>query len=101
MVNGARAHYFFGGFMKRFIIFVLVFLSISAFCNAGFAQTQSDNISFIKMLDAKWERALQVSDLDFMSDLLSEEFVWIHNHASKRIKGSDPEVSPRITEENQ
>ncbi|WP_304238558.1 nuclear transport factor 2 family protein [Jiulongibacter sediminis] len=33
-------------------------------------------------LDLQWEQALLVSDADFLSKLLADEFIWIHNHNS-------------------
>ena len=33
-------------------------------------------------LDKGWERALLNSEVEFLENLLAEEFVWVHNHAS-------------------
>lgn len=38
--------------------------------------------SQLKSLDAKWEKALLKSDVDLFESLLSEDFIWVHNHAS-------------------
>ena len=34
-------------------------------------------------LDKGWERALLNSEVEFLDQLLAEEFVWVHNHASQ------------------
>lgn len=44
------------------------------------AQTQ-DHKKLID-LDLGWEKALLESDVDFLSNLLAVDFVWVHNHAS-------------------
>jgi ketosteroid isomerase-like protein len=41
------------------------------------AQTQE-----LIQLDLAWEKALLASDVDFLENLLAEDFVWVHNHAS-------------------
>lgn len=33
-------------------------------------------------LDLAWEKALLESNVDFLENLLAEDFVWVHNHAS-------------------
>lgn len=34
------------------------------------------------ILDLGWEKALLTSDVNFLENLLADEFVWVHNHAS-------------------
>jgi len=34
-------------------------------------------------LDKGWDRALLNSEVEFLDQLLAEEFVWVHNHASQ------------------
>lgn len=36
----------------------------------------------LKALDANWEKAQLDADADFISSLLAEDFIWIHNHAT-------------------
>jgi hypothetical protein len=44
------------------------------------AQTQ-DQQKLLE-LDLGWEKALLESDVQFLDNLLSESFIWVHNHAS-------------------
>lgn len=37
----------------------------------------------LKKLDASWEKALLEMNLDFLETTLSENFIWIHDHASQ------------------
>ena len=34
-------------------------------------------------LDKGWERALLNSEVEFLDQLLAEEFIWVHNHATQ------------------
>ncbi|MFN3996979.1 nuclear transport factor 2 family protein [Algoriphagus sp.] len=43
-------------------------------------------------LDLGWEKALLESDVAFLENLLADEFVWVHNHASQ-IDGKEAAVS--------
>lgn len=62
--------------MKHFLslTFFLLCLQLSSF-----AQTSKDQLL---LLDQGWEKALLKSEVDFLQDLLAEEFTWVHNHAS-------------------
>lgn len=40
----------------------------------------SDNL---KELDASWENALLEMNLDFIKKSVAEDFIWVHNHASR------------------
>ncbi|MBM3168472.1 MAG: nuclear transport factor 2 family protein [Bacteroidetes bacterium] len=54
-------------------------------------------------LDKSWERALLNSEVEFLDQLLADEFIWVHNHASlidgkpevlsraKKIRGGQPD----------
>ena len=37
----------------------------------------------LKALDASWEKALLEMNLDFIKNKVSDDFIWIHNHASR------------------
>lgn len=43
-------------------------------------------------LDEGWEKALLSSDVDFLENLLADEFVWVHNHAGM-IDGKDQAIA--------
>lgn len=43
-------------------------------------------------LDQGWEKALLESDVDFLENLLADEFVWVHNHAGL-IDGKESAIS--------
>jgi ketosteroid isomerase-like protein len=45
----------------------------------SFAQSPQE---VLVQLDLGWEKAVLNSDVDFLENLLAEEFVWVHNHAS-------------------
>lgn len=55
------------------LTFFLLCLQLSSF-----AQTSKDQLL---LLDQGWEKALLKSEVDFLQDLLAEEFTWVHNHA--------------------
>lgn len=57
---------------------------------ASVAQTK-DHQKLLE-LDLGWEKALLGSDVEFLENLLAEDFVWVHNHASL-IDGKDAVVS--------
>ncbi|MCL6259571.1 nuclear transport factor 2 family protein [Aquiflexum sp. TKW24L] len=63
--------------MKRTILTSFVFCLLIL---SSVAQTQ-DHQKLID-LDLGWEKALLESDVDFLSNLLAVDFVWVHNHAS-------------------
>lgn len=61
--------------MKLFLI-----ASVLWFCShLTLAQNQKEQLL---TLDLGWEKALLSSDVDFLENLLADEFVWVHNHAS-------------------
>lgn len=37
----------------------------------------------LKELDASWEKALLEMNLDFIKKNVSEDFIWVHNHANR------------------
>ena len=49
----------------------------------------------LKQLDASWEKAQLELDMDVLKNLLAEEFIWVHNHASSIDNKSD--VLNRVT----
>lgn len=55
--------------------FFIFFISLNAFA-------QSPDPKKLLELDKGWERALLESDVTFLENLLADEFVWVHNHAS-------------------
>uniref|UniRef100_UPI004047A677 nuclear transport factor 2 family protein n=1 Tax=Algoriphagus sp. TaxID=1872435 RepID=UPI004047A677 len=61
----------------KFLPLLLTLLIISV---SSFAQTTQEQLV---ALDKGWERALLNSDVEFLENLLAEEFVWVHNHASQ------------------
>lgn len=58
--------------MKTFILSLFFFGSFAAF-----AQDSKDLI----LLDQAYEKALLESNVAFLENLLSDDFVWVHNHA--------------------
>ncbi len=61
--------------MKAIFITSLLFLT----CISSFSQKMEKELL---SLDLGWEKALLTSDVDFLENLLADEFVWVHNHAS-------------------
>ena len=53
-------------------------LLLLAFSSSG--QTTQEQLV---ELDKGWERALLNSEVEFLENLLAEEFIWVHNHASQ------------------
>ena len=43
-------------------------------------------------LDKNWEKALLNSEVAVLEELLAEEFIWVHNHASQ-IDGKEEALS--------
>ena len=56
---------------------LLLALFLIAFSSLG--QTTQEQLV---ELDKGWERALLNSEVEFLKNLLAEEFIWVHNHAS-------------------
>lgn len=48
----------------------------------AFLHAQSPQETQLIKLDLAWEKALLNSDVAFLEDLLADNFVWVHNHAS-------------------
>lgn len=61
----------------KFLPLLLTLLVISV---SSFSQTTQEQLI---ELDKGWERALLNSEVEFLENLLAEEFVWVHNHASQ------------------
>ena len=57
---------------------LLLTLLLLAFSSSG--QTTQEQLV---ELDKGWERALLNSEVEFLENLLAEEFIWVHNHASQ------------------
>ena len=57
--------------------FLLAFLLLAFTSSAQTTQEQ------LVELDKGWERALLNSEVEFLENLLAEEFVWVHNHATQ------------------
>jgi hypothetical protein len=56
---------------------VLLTLLLIAYSSMG--QTTQEKLL---ELDKSWEKALLNSDVPILGELLAEEFIWVHNHAS-------------------
>ncbi|MCM0059227.1 MAG: nuclear transport factor 2 family protein [Algoriphagus sp.] len=61
----------------KFLPLLLTFL-LSTF--SSLAQTTPEQLV---ELDKGWEKALLHSEVEFLDNLLAEEFIWVHNHASQ------------------
>jgi hypothetical protein len=61
----------------KFLPLLLTFFLIAY---ASLAQTTQEQLV---ELDKGWERALLNSEVEFLENLLAEEFIWVHNHASQ------------------
>jgi ketosteroid isomerase-like protein len=62
--------------MKLFLLAAsfLILLPFQAFSQSSKEQ--------LLQLDQGWEKALLESDVAFLENLLAEDFIWVHNHAS-------------------
>lgn len=60
---------------KALLSLCLMFLSLPLLL----AQSQEEKA--LIQLDLAWEKALLESDVDFLENLLAEDFIWVHNHA--------------------
>ncbi|MEB2779726.1 nuclear transport factor 2 family protein [Algoriphagus sp. C2-6-M1] len=65
--------------MKLLSLFTLI--SLFTFFSAS-AQQSCMTLETIKALDAQWEENNLNPDPDFFRNVLAENFVWVHNHAS-------------------
>lgn len=63
--------------MKKQSILSLVCLLFSLMVSAQTSQEKK-----LLELDLAWEKALLESDVDFLENILAEDFIWVHNHAS-------------------
>jgi ketosteroid isomerase-like protein len=61
--------------MKHLILAVFLF----SFHFVTFSQSQEAQLL---QMDQGWEKALLGSDVAFLENILADEFVWVHNHAS-------------------
>ena len=61
----------------KFLPLLLAFLLLAFSSLAQSTQEQ------LVELDKGWERALLNSEVEFLENLLAEEFVWVHNHATQ------------------
>ena len=61
----------------KFLPFLLTLLLLAFTSSAQTTQEQ------LVELDKGWEKALLNSEVEFLDDLLAEEFVWVHNHATQ------------------
>lgn len=59
------------------ILYIITLLSVSVS-----AQTNCFTITNLVELDARWEQAQLDLNLEFIEDLLTDDFIWIHNHAN-------------------
>lgn len=59
----------------------------------AFLHAQTPEESKLIKLDLAWEKALLDSDAAFLENILAENFVWVHNHAS--LIDGKPEVVSR------
>jgi ketosteroid isomerase-like protein len=60
----------------KYLLFSLIYLFIQF---SSFAQTSQKQLL---ELDKGWEKALLNSEVEFLENLLAEDFIWVHNHAS-------------------
>ena len=60
--------------------FVSLFLTLLVTSFSSFSQTIQEHLV---ELDKGWEKALLNSEVAVLEELLAEEFIWVHNHASQ------------------
>lgn len=65
--------------MKKFS---LLFILLGFIVIPGTAQISCLDSEQLKKLDLTWEKALLESDASVFESLLTEDFIWVHNHAS-------------------
>lgn len=73
--------------MKKSLIALILF-----FTPISFSQAQSVDSQKLLELDLGWEKALLASDVEFLENLLADDFVWVHNHAGQ-IDGKEQAVA--------
>lgn len=59
--------------------FLSLFLALFLIAFSSLGQTTQEQLV---ELDKGWERALLNSEVEFLENLMAEEFLWVHNHAS-------------------
>jgi len=85
--------------MKRSVVIsVCMGVLMSAIANADTCSNEKKMME----LDAQYEKALQVGDIQFLDKLLATEFYWVHNLASMKEKKAEllvriqkPEEQPK------
>ena len=60
--------------------FLPLLLTLLLIAFSSFGQTTQEQLV---ELDKGWERALLNSEVEFLDNLLAEEFIWVHNHATQ------------------
>jgi ketosteroid isomerase-like protein len=73
--------------MKNLTFLIITFLLVICI-----AKAQTKDHQTLLELDLGWEKALLASDVEFLENLLAEDFIWVHNHASL-IDGKEAVVS--------
>ena len=68
----------------------LILLSLSLFSFPFLTLSQSSTEELLR-IDQGWEKALLESNVKFLEELVSEKFVWVHNHATQ-IDGKEAAV---------
>lgn len=69
---------------------ILTTLSLLVFFMNTLSFAQTSEKELLIKLDLGWEKALLDSDVDFLENLLADDFVWVHNHAG--LINGKPEV---------
>lgn len=69
-------------------LFLVSFFTLSLHYSS-YSQTQKEQLL---QLDQGWEKALLESDVAFLENLLTDEFIWVHNHAGQ-IDGKEAAIS--------
>jgi ketosteroid isomerase-like protein len=69
-------------------LFLVSFFTLSLHYSS-YSQTQKEQLL---QLDQGWEKALLESDVAFLENPLTDEFIWVHNHAGQ-IDGKEAAIS--------
>ena len=69
--------------------FFSILLTLLLIVYSSMGQTTQDQLL---ELDKSWEKALLNSEVAVLEELLAEEFIWVHNHASQ-IDGKEEALS--------
>ncbi|MFN3758716.1 MAG: nuclear transport factor 2 family protein [Algoriphagus aquaeductus] len=62
--------------MLKSLLFILVMLT--GLSSGSLAQTSKEDLLH---LDKGWENALLRFDVEFLENLVADDFIWVHNHA--------------------